>query len=95
LIRALGPSLAGGVTDPVLANPVVTIFRGDQQIAQNDNWQTNANVNDIIATTIPPQNPNEAAVLVQLEAGSYTAVVNGADNGTGVALVEVYAINID
>ena len=96
LIRALGPSLtAAGVTDPVLANPVVTIFRGDQQIAQNDNWQSNANVSDIIATTIAPQNANEAAVLVQLEAGAYTAVVNGADNGTGVALVEVYSINLD
>lgn len=96
LIRALGPSLAGaGVTDPVLANPVVTIYRGDQQIAQNDNWQSNFNVSDIVATTIAPQNANESAVLIQLEAGSYTAVVNGADNGTGVALVEVYAINLD
>lgn len=96
LIRALGPSLTrAGVTDPVLANPRVTVFRGDQVIAQNDNWQTNLNVNDIRATTIPPENANEAAVLVQLEAGSYTAVVDGADNGTGVALVEVYSINLD
>lgn len=96
LIRALGPSLAAaGVTDPVLANPQVTIYRGDQQIAQNDNWQTNLNVSDIVASTIAPANANEAAVLVQLEAGAYTAVVNGADGGTGVALVEVYAINID
>ena len=96
LIRALGPSLTKqGVTDPVLANPTVTIFRGDQQVAQNDNWQTNSNANDIVATTIPPENSNEAAVLVQLEAGAYTAVVKGADNGTGVALVEVYAINLD
>ena len=96
LIRAIGPTLAGqGVTDPVLANPMVTVYRGDQVIAQNDNWQTNSNVNQIIASTIAPQHPNEAAVLVQLEAGAYTAVVNGADNGTGVALVEVYAINVD
>ena len=96
LIRALGPSLAGkGVTDPVLANPRVTVYRGDQVVAQNDNWQTNFNAAEITATTIPPENGNEAAVLVQLEAGSYTAVVDGADNGTGVALVEVYAINLD
>lgn len=96
LIRALGPSLASqGITDPVLADPVVTIFRGDQQVARNDNWQAAANVNQIIATQIPPQNSKEAAVLVQLEAGSYTAVVNGADNGAGVALVEIYGINLD
>lgn len=97
LIRAIGPSLTrAGVTDPVLANPRVTVYRGDQVVvAQNDDWQTNANANDIRATTIPPENANEAAVLVQLEAGSYTAVVDGADNGTGVALVEVYSINLD
>jgi len=96
LIRALGPSLSSqGLVDPALADPVLTVFRGDQQIARNDNWQSNANANQIIATTIPPQNSKEAAVLVQLEAGVYTAVVNGADNGTGIALVEVYAINLD
>lgn len=96
LIRALGPSLkAQGVTDPVLTDPVVTLFRDGNQIARNDNWQSNANASNIIATTIPPQNSREAAVLVRLEAGAYTAVVNGADNGTGVALVEVYEIKID
>jgi hypothetical protein len=48
-----------------------------------------------VATTIAPTNPKEAAVLVRLEPGYYTTVVTGADGGTGIALVEVYEIDID
>ena len=96
LIRALGPSLANqGITDPVLADPVVTLYRDGVVVAQNNDWQTNANAAAITATGIPPQNPKEAALIAYLEPGAYTAVVNGADNGTGVALVEVYGISVD
>lgn len=96
LIRALGPSLAQqGVTDPVLANPVVTLYRNGVEVAQNNDWQTNSNSDDITATGIPPQNAQEAALLIRLEPGTYTAVVQGAQNGTGVALVEVYGLDVD
>jgi hypothetical protein len=96
LIRALGPSLSSqGVTEPVLADPVVRLFRGSTQLAENDNWQTSSNASNIIATTIPPQNGKEAAILVRLEAGTYTAVVSDAAGGTGIGLLEVYEINVD
>jgi hypothetical protein len=96
LIRALGPSLSSqGVVEPVLADPAIRLFRGSTPIAENDNWQTNSNLSNIIATTIPPQHEKEAAILVRLEAGSYTAVISGAGGGTGIALVEVYEINVD
>ena len=96
LIRALGPSLSSqGVTEPVLADPLVRLFHGTTQLAENDNWQTNSNVSNIIATTIPPQNGKEAAILVRLEAGTYTAVASDAAGGTGIGLVEVYEINVD
>ncbi len=49
----------------------------------------------MIATTIPPTNAKEAAVLIGLEPGNYTTVVDGADSGTGIALVEVYEIDRD
>lgn len=47
------------------------------------------------ATSIPPLNPKEAAILIRLEPGNYTTVVSGADNGTGISLVEVYEIDRD
>ena len=96
MIRALGPSLVNqGVTDPVLADPVVTLVHNGEQIARNDNWQTNSNAGAMTASGIAPPNSNEAAILVRLEPGAYTAVVNGANNGAGVALVEVYGIAVD
>ncbi|MEY2573217.1 MAG: hypothetical protein QOJ87_1430 [Verrucomicrobiota bacterium] len=33
--------------------------------------------------------------MIRLEPGNYTTVVDGADNGTGIALVEVYEIDRD
>jgi hypothetical protein len=35
----------------------------------------------------------ESAVVRTLTPGNYTAIVSGKDNATGVALVEVYALN--
>jgi len=64
-------------------------------VAQDGNWQTNPNANESIATTIPPNGPKAAPLLIRLEPGNYTTVVDGADNGTGIALVEVFEIDRD
>lgn len=91
LIRAIGPSLAQFGVNPVLSDPVVRLHAGGPQpIAENDNWQTNGNAAAIVATTIPPTNAQEAALLIQLQPGAYTAVVSGTGGGNGNALVEVY-----
>jgi hypothetical protein len=95
LIRAMGPSLTASGVSPVLADPRLKLFQNNTLLAQNDNWQSNANANEIIATTIPPKDPKEAALLIRLEPGNYTTVVDGADNGTGIALVEVFEIDRD
>jgi hypothetical protein len=91
LMRALGPSLTdAGVTD-ALANPTIDFYRGSQLILSNDNWKSD-DESAIEATGIPPENDKEAAILVTLDPGSYTAVIRGKNNSTGVALVEVYQI---
>ena len=95
LVRAMGPSLSALGVGPVLADPKLQLFEDQTLLKENDNWQTNDNAAQIIATGIPPTDPNEAAVLVRLEPGYYTTVVTGADGGTGIALVEVYEIDID
>ena len=97
LIRAIGPSLAFYSVQNPLNNPIVQLFpSGNSQnpIAVNDDWQTNSNASDISAT-LAPSDPKESALLIRLEAGAYTAVVSGADGGTGNALVEVYEIDRD
>jgi hypothetical protein len=91
--RAVGPSLAQtGVSNP-LADPVLELHNSSGAIvASNDDWQDRQEA-QIAATGLAPTDPNESAIFATLPAGGYTAVVSGAEAGTGVALVEVYSIN--
>jgi len=93
LVRAIGPSLAGAVPDP-LADPTLTLVNAQgTQIDFNDNWQDSPDVAEIEATTIPPTNPDESAVIQTLSPGNYTAIVKGTGSDqTGTGLVEVYAL---
>ena len=50
-------------------------------------------VRDIMATGYAPRDPRESAIIADLPAGNYTAIVRGVDNTTGVALVEVYDLS--
>src|SRR5256885_5718480 len=95
LIRALGPSLAQFGVNPVLADPQLRVFQNSTLLRQNDNWQSAANASEVTATKLAPTNAKEAAILLRLEPGNYTTVVDGADNGTGIALVEVFESDRD
>ncbi len=61
-------------------------------LATNDNWR-NSQEAEIIGTTVPPTNDLESAIVTTLSAAPYTAIVRGKDGTTGVALVEVYALD--
>ena len=94
LIRAMGPSMTAAGVSPVLANPSLQLFARQTPLAQNDDWRTNANAADIIASGVAPSDDLESALLVRLEPGAYTTVVTGSDPATtGIALVEVYEIH--
>jgi len=42
---------------------------------------------------LAPADPNESAILMSLAPGSYTAIVSGANQSSGTAVVEVYDLN--
>jgi hypothetical protein len=92
LIRAIGPSLSlpGKLADPILE------FRDGNGglLASNDNWRSNQEA-EIMATTIPPPNDLESAIVITRPAGgaAYTAIVRGVGGTTGIAVVEIYALN--
>lgn len=91
LFRALGSSLSGVAN--TLQDPTLELH--DSQgaiIATNDNWQ-DTQADEIRATTIPPPDDREAAIVRQLPPDAYTAVVRGKDNTIGVGLVEAYQLN--
>jgi hypothetical protein len=94
VVRALGPSLAASGVSGALSDPTLTIYDSTgAAIATNDNWQDNVNAIDIQKNGLAPPNPSESALVLHLPAGSYTAIVRGANGDTGVALAEVYTLH--
>lgn len=92
LLRAIGPSLTASGIPNALADPVLELHGpGAFVTIINDNWRDDpAQEAAIIATGIPPSNNLESAIDVTLNPGTYTSLVKGKNNTSGVALVEVY-----
>jgi len=89
IVRAIGPSLP--VTGK-LADPTLELFDGNgQRIAMNDNWRQTQEA-QIKATGVAPTKDREAAIVATLPPGGTTAIVRGKGGTTGVALVEIYAL---
>ena len=94
IVRAIGPSLASYGVSGVLSDPTLTIYDSKGSvIASNDNWQDDPNANLIQKNGLTPPNALESALVLHLPAGAYTAIVRGANDGTGVGLAEVYTIH--
>ncbi len=91
VVRARGPSLVPfGITN-ALADPVLQLFAGQAVIASNDDWQAAGNAAQIQSAGFAPSDAKEAAILVTLNPGAYTAIVTGKNGGTGVGIIEVFA----
>ena len=94
IVRAIGPSLASYGVSGVLSDPTLTIYDSKGSvIASNDNWQDDPNANLIQKNGLTPPNALESALVLHLPAGAYTAIVRGANDGTGVGLAEVYTLH--
>jgi hypothetical protein len=94
ILRAIGPSLTGAGVIGAMADPILELHDSTgATIATNDNWQSSAQASEIRASGLAPTNPLESAILATLQPGSYTAIVRGVNNTTGIALVECYEID--
>ena len=93
LVRAIGPELKAQGVANALEDTTLELRSSDGNLlAANDDWRTDQEqaIND---TTVPPADDREAAIVQDLPAGPYTAIVQGKNGTTGVALVEVYVLN--
>ncbi len=93
VVRAIGPSLTGAGVTNALADPTLELHNASGAlVASDDDWQDDQE-SELTASGLAPTDPNEAAIYATLPAGGYTAVVRGAGDTTGVALVEVYSVS--
>jgi len=96
LVRAIGPSLAALGLSGALVDARLTLYRSETQLGESDNWGAEPAAADIAAAALRvgafplPANSRDAALLMTLDPGSYTALVSGVGGASGVALVEVY-----
>ena len=98
LIRAVGPTLGSYGVAGTLADPTLTLYQGTTALATNDNWGSASNASALASTAQQvgafalTSSSKDAALLVTLGEGSYSAVVSGVGNTTGTALVEIYVV---
>ena len=101
MLRGIGPSLplAGKLNDPMLE----LHNSAGQIIGRNDNWRvsqiggvvTADQSADIKASGLAPSDDHETALIATLSPGSYTAVVSGTQNTSGIGEVEIYDLDIE
>jgi hypothetical protein len=90
VITAKGPSLTALGVAGALANPRLALFdSGRRQIATNDDFGPVQAGSEFASIPGLPANPLEAALVVVLPPGNYTAVLSSATAATGVALLEI------
>ncbi len=94
VIRGLGPSLEvnGMPLGNTLADPTLELYQGATLISTNDNWKDTQET-EITASGLAPQNDLESAISVTLDPGSYTVILRGKNDGTGIGLVEAYDVD--
>jgi hypothetical protein len=99
LLRAIGPGLAPFGVARALSDPVLALYRGQSQLAANDDWEISRSAAAMAVTGQRlkafslPSASLDAALLLTLAPGAYTVNVSSADGSPGVALVEVYDAN--
>jgi glucose/arabinose dehydrogenase len=95
ILRARGPSLQqSGVTD-FLADPVLELHGPDGSlIFTNNNWKENTaqDQQDITNNQLAPTSDLESVIVRTLQPGTYTSIVKGQGNGSGVGIVEAFDV---
>ncbi|MSU48619.1 MAG: hypothetical protein EXS37_05905 [Opitutus sp.] len=107
LIRAAGPALAAFGVSRALGDPIVRIFSGGTLTAENDNWSLPIGAGrpaTPVAIAAAAARINafpfvagsaDAAILITLPPGAYSAVMEGARGTTGFGLIEAYEVGQD
>jgi hypothetical protein len=99
LVRGIGPTLTAQHVTGALPDPKIELIRirngVASSVARNDDWGGTSELVDAFTKTgafALSAGSKDAALLVWLDPGAYSAQVSGAGGTTGIALVEVYEV---
>ena len=98
LIRGLGPYLAQFFGAGAMADPKLDLYvaGNSSPVTTNDNWGGAAEIAGVAQTVgaqpLTAATSKAAVFLLTLDPGVYSAQVTSANNASGIALVEVYAV---
>lgn len=102
LVRAIGPGLSDFGVGGALLDPSLRIVDSAlRTVAENDDWDAGGNISAIEAAAkrlgafALRRGTRDSAILTTLQPGSYTAVVTGVGDLTGISLVEAYDADAD
>jgi hypothetical protein len=98
IVRGVGPGLAEAV-DGYLADPQIHVHRlvsaeaGWSLVAENDDWDHTAETAALFQSAgmgALGSDSKDAALVLDLQPGIYTAQISGVGGTTGIGLVEIY-----
>ena len=95
VVRGIGPSLAEFGLNPVLSDPTLELRNTDGALLmENDDWQNDSiQAGQLTAADLAPASRLESALVATLPPGSYTAILAGWQNATGIGLIEIYNVH--
>jgi hypothetical protein len=94
IVRAIGPFLSDFGVQGALSDPTLELHDGNGALLEsNDNWTDSPNKQAIIDSGIPPSDSRESAIVRTLTPAGYIVIVRGVGGATGVAVVEIFALN--
>ncbi|MES2694776.1 MAG: hypothetical protein V4773_14990 [Verrucomicrobiota bacterium] len=99
LFRAIGPGLAGFNVAGYMPNPRLVLFKGNTQIATNDDWSQTSDSGASIAAAASAAGAfplatgsKDAALVATLLPGTYTLLVTDTTGAAGDVLAECYQL---
>lgn len=95
VLRGIGPSLGAAGVFNALANPTLELRDSNGALlAANNDWQDDpAQAAELTAAGLAPTNNLESGIFARLPPGTYTALLAGLNNGTGIGVVEAYDLD--
>jgi hypothetical protein len=99
LVRGIGPSLRGFGVTAAVDDCAITVYRGAQVIATNDDWGANPNATQLSfsfaqvgAFDLAADSKDAALILSNLAPGAYTVVLSGKGAASGRGMIEIYEL---